>query len=376
MNSNLFRLVCFGSFLTSFSYGIMLTFPLFLSRTLALPLVMSGKIISMGIIGVILSIVLIPISLMYIRINRLACIGALIYSSAIIFALSGNNLFLYISGFMLGVGWGIIYTLSPIMVSSTSLLKELSKNFMLISAFNMLGAGLSPMLVKLLTDQGVLIEYIFIFAAFSSIVGSVIFFKIEINNEQKNNNSPVLPIVKDIFTTKLVIPLVMVLLGACIFSSMMNFQFVFAEKRNLDFSIFYVAYTTAILFARFFLTKFILKFEQKLVIICLLILMLFSLCLFLFTTNNLLYIIPSGLLGISYGLVYPLIQTQMVKDVDPNKRSTFLTIFSLSYFIGVFGYPYFFTLGMKLCGILISFLILISLCIFDIICGLILLRKR
>lgn len=102
--------------------------------------------------------------------------------------------------------------------------------------------------------------------------------------------------------------------------------------------------------------------------------MLISLALFFITTNNIFYILPSSLLGISYGLVYPLIQTQMVKGIAPEKRSIYLTTFSLSYFIGVFGYPYLFTLSLT-GGVLTSFLVLISLCLLDIIFGFVLLKK-
>lgn len=156
---------------------------------------------------------------------------------------------------------------------------------------------------------------------------------------------------------------------------MMNFQFVFAKEKNLNFSIFYISYTFSLLFARFYLAKFILKLSQQLAMIGLLFIMLIALCLFLVTTNNIFYIVPSSLLGISYGLVYPLIQTQMVKDIDAEKRSIYLTIFSLSYFIGVFGYPYLFSLGLDSGGVLGSFLVLISLCVLDIVFACLLFKK-
>lgn len=375
MNNKLFKLVCLGSFLTSFAYGVMLTLPLFLTDTLKLSLVMSSEIISMGIIGVVASILSIPYLLKSVSTNVIAAMGALIYAFAIALILYTGGVFLYIAGLLLGAGWGIIYTLGPIMVSSTSNTAELSRHFMFISAFNMLGAGLSPVIVKTLLDYNIAIEYMFMFAVLLSLLAGGIFFNVTLSNEQNSSKLSILPVMKTIVTSNAVIPLIMVFLGACIYISMMNFQFVFAKEKNLNFSIFYIFYTFSLLFARFFLAKFILKLSQQLAMIGLLFIMLIALCLFLVTTNNIFYIVPSSLLGISYGLVYPLIQTQMVKDIDAEKRSIYLTIFSLSYFIGVFGYPYLFSLGLDSSGVLGSFLVLISLCVLDIVFACLLFKK-
>lgn len=375
MNNKLFKLVCLGSFLTSFAYGVMLTLPLFLTDTLKLSLVMSSEIISMGIIGVVASILSIPYVLKSVSTNVIAAMGALIYAFAIALILYMGGVFLYIAGLLLGAGWGIIYTLGPIMVSSTSDTAELSRHFMFISAFNMLGAGLSPVIVKTLLDYNIAIEYMFMFAVLLSLLAGGIFFNVTLSNKQNSVKLSILPVMKTIVTSNAVIPLIMVFLGACIYISMMNFQFVFAKEKNLNFSIFYISYTFSLLFARFFLAKFILKLSQQLAMIGLLFIMLIALCLFLVTTNNIFYIVPSSLLGISYGLVYPLIQTQMVKDIDAEKRSIYLTIFSLSYFIGVFGYPYLFSLGLDSSGVLGSFLVLISLCVLDIVFACLLFKK-
>lgn len=375
MNNKLFKLVCLGSFLTSFAYGVMLTLPLFLTDTLKLSLVMSSEIISMGIIGVVASILSIPYVLKSVSTNVIAAMGALIYAFAIALILYTGGIFLYIAGLLLGAGWGIIYTLGPIMVSSTSNTAELSRHFMFISAFNMLGAGLSPVIVKTLLDYNIAIEYMFMFAVLLSLLAGGLFFNVTLSNKQNSSKLSILPVMKTIVTSNAVIPLIMVFLGACIYISMMNFQFVFAIEKNLNFSIFYISYTFSLLFARFYLAKFILKLSQQLAMIGLLFIMLIALCLFLVTTNNIFYIVPSSLLGISYGLVYPLIQTQMVKDIDAEKRSIYLTIFSLSYFIGVFGYPYLFSLGLDSSGVLGSFLVLISLCVLDIVFACLLFKK-
>ena len=45
------------------------------------------------------------------------------------------------------------------------------------------------------------------------------------------------------------------------------------------------------------------------------------------------------LLGLGYGLVYTVIQTQAVNDAPPELRSAALTWFVIAYFLGIFGFP-------------------------------------
>jgi hypothetical protein len=45
------------------------------------------------------------------------------------------------------------------------------------------------------------------------------------------------------------------------------------------------------------------------------------------------------LIGIGYGLVYPVIQTWAVNDAEPHLRHAALTWFVLCHFIGIFGFP-------------------------------------
>jgi predicted MFS family arabinose efflux permease len=132
----------------------------------------------------------------------------------------------------------------------------------------------------------------------------------------------------------------MVFLGACVFSSMMNFQTTFAASKGLDFSVFYISYTAAVIGARFLISGFVNRREPMKTTIALLALMCVSLVMFLgVSTSAALYAASSILLGLSYGLVYPLIQAQAVNASEERVRSRTLVYFSLSYFIGVFGFP-------------------------------------
>lgn len=158
--------------------------------------------------------------------------------------------------------------------------------------------------------------------------------------------------------------MILVFMGACIFSSMMNFQSFLAESRELNFAYFYISYTFSVIFCRFTLTKTVNSFPTEIMIGLLLFVMTLSLFLIKFVNSNFYYIFPSALLGLSYGLVYPLIQNVSVKNAkSESQRKKNLTFFSLFYFIGVYIFPYVYSLTLSRLGFgaSLNLLIIISL---------------
>jgi len=58
-----------------------------------------------------------------------------------------------------------------------------------------------------------------------------------------------------------------------------------------------------------------------------------------FKYGVLIQVASSILLGLGYGLVYSVIQTQAVNDAPTELRNAALTWFVIAYFLGVFGFP-------------------------------------
>lgn len=135
-------------------------------------------------------------------------------------------------------------------------------------------------------------------------------------------------------------PIVMVFLGACVFSSMFNFQTTFAEHHGLNYTVFYLAYTLVVIVARFTVAGSVGRMQRDLSTIGLLATMSLAIGGFLIVgDNNTVYAIAAALLGIGYGLVYPLIQAQAVSATCPEQHILVLTVFSVSYFVGIFAFP-------------------------------------
>lgn len=373
------KLVFISSFLISFSYGILLTISLFFTKYLSLPISFSGKIIFMGMFGVFPAIFIIPKSYRFMSNEKIISTGCFIYAIAIFFITNGSVFLYYFAGFLFGFGWGVIYTLGPIIVSRLSDDSDRTKNFSYISAFNMLGAGLSPVLVKYLDTYDFSMYNIYYFAFFLSLLAGFLFLFCG-HNDEKENSSFEKKLsnlsFNTVVSTKAIIPMVMVFLGACIFSSMMNFQTLIAGSKNLDFSYFYISYTITVILCRFFLSGIINSFPKEIMIFILLVVMTISMLLMRFVNGNLFYIIPSALLGFSYGLVYPLIQSISIKGaISENERKNNLTVFSLCYFIGVYTFPYFFSIAVLKFGYGFSLVVLMVISLIELSFSFLLLKN-
>lgn len=372
-NNKQFKIIFMASFFASISYGVMLTLPIYLTKNLNYPISFSGEVISLGIAGVLISIMALPSALKTFSNRIVSSLGSIVYFLAIVCIISGLKPLLFLSGFLLGFGWGVIYTMGPIMVSEASNYHNRSKNFSFISAFNMLGAGIAPILVKAMLDVDIDMVIILFAASIVSLFSGFLFLltktAVEIKDANKGNEIQS----HNLISKRPMIPMLMVFLGACVFSSMMNFQSIIAMNKGLDFSYFYISYTVSVIFARFILTDIVNNIFKRKAMIVLLFIMCVSMGLFIVVENNYQYLIPSSLLGISYGLVYPLIQTAAVKDAKSDKeRKKILTIFSFSYFIGVYGFPYFFSLAYSEYGYEFAFFILLGVSFLELISSILL----
>ncbi|WP_188822539.1 MFS transporter [Brucella endophytica] len=256
------------------------------------------------------------------------------------------SMLFYLAGFLLGAGWGLTFTIGPIMLSGLVTDVNRAVLFSVLSAFNALGMGLAPVAARGLLGAGVPHPVIFAGAMVLAVASAVLFYAA--GRRLSHIAAPQrwsLPggeaeAWRRIARSPAKYPLIMVFLGACVFSSMVNFQTTFAASKELNYSIFYISYTAAVIGARFLVSGFVNRKEPMKTTIVLLMLMCVSLVMFaVMSASPVPYAASSMLLGLSYGLVYPLIQAQAVSASEESLRSRTLVYFSLCYFIGVFGFP-------------------------------------
>ena len=132
----------------------------------------------------------------------------------------------------------------------------------------------------------------------------------------------------------------MILLFACLFTSLTQFQTTFASARGLDYSVFYVAYTVAVIVSRFGLAPLASRFETRLVISASVSVMALSVAAFLIVGSNpLLYGMASAFVGLGYGLALPSVQAHAVNVSDEAARPRVLPLAGLLFQAAILGFP-------------------------------------
>jgi MFS family permease len=143
-----------------------------------------------------------------------------------------------------------------------------------------------------------------------------------------------------ILRSEAVFSLVMILLFACLFTSMTQFQTTFASSRGLDYSVFYVAYTVAVIASRFGLAPIASRFDTRLVIAASVSVMALAVAAFLAVgSSTLLYGATSAFVGLGYGLALPSVQAQAVNVSEESLRPRVLPLAGLLFQAAILGFP-------------------------------------
>lgn len=337
--------------LVAFASGLFLTLPLYF-KNVGKSEIFFGQIYAIGAIGTILCVALSATIIKKIGLSQAAPIGSLLFSAGSFLYYIVSNFELdptiyYLASILQGAGWGLVFTLGPICLSTTVDNSNRSYYFTIYAAYSTLGVGAAPVIVRLIElIYSVKHSEIFLAASALSLCAALVSFIVANKNtvySSANSGTKVSGIEE--FVQVLRQPsnyfFGMVFLGACIYTSMMNLQTTFASSQNIDYVIFYGFYSLAVVLSRFLLSKPLSRIQPKKSIFWLMILMLIALGL-LFTAKHSIfyYAIGALLLGVSYGLVYPIIQAEATNHAQPHLRPQTLIYFSLSYFIAVYLFPY------------------------------------
>ena len=247
----------------------------------------------------------------------------------------------------LGFGWGVFYTLGPVILTSITAPEERVRVFSLNSVFVMAGFGLSPVMASALESAGFDVSHAFLIIAVVCVLSGIIFItlrssiqNLSLAKGSEKRSSLTLEAVTRIFRSYARLPVIMVFLGASVFAGMNNFQTVFANERGLDYADFFLAYTITVVICRLLLTGFSGGKYPYLVIAGLQYIMFASVVLFIYMdSSSFLYILVAVLFGIGYGASYPVLVAMASNDAESDLVPQTLQFFALTYFIGIFGFP-------------------------------------
>ena len=257
------------------------------------------------------------------------------------------GLVLTIASILIGFGWGLMYTLGPVVLTRLSTPDSRVQIFSAYSVFLMGGFGLSPVFAAYLETLGFGVRDSFWIVAILCVISGLAFIVLRgpINDiattQAPDNRSKLsIPSVSSILTSRAWLPVVMGMLGASVFAGMNNFQTVFADREGLAYADFFFYYTLTVVIGRIFLAKFSGGKSPYNTIALLQFVMAASVVLFMYVNGNqVLYIASAVLFGIGYGVSYPILAAMAANDAPDELMPQTMQLFSLSYFIGIFGFP-------------------------------------
>ena len=282
------------------------------------------------------------------RVNTLATSGCIVALALFCFGWANSKgILLVIASSLLGFAWGLIYTLTPIVLTRITTADQRVRYFSLLSVFIMAGFGLSPVMAAKLEAAGLRIADAFYLMSALCLVGAFILFllstsikKMSVTEGTEPRSSITISSLSLIINSKAIVPVIMACIGACVFAGMTNFQTVFAEAQNLNYSDYFLAYTLTVIVCRILLVGFKGGKSPYATIAILQAIMAISVVLFIFVDGNQVFYILVGILfGIGYGASYPILAAMAANDAEENLMPQTLQLFSLTYFIGIFGFP-------------------------------------
>lgn len=343
VGGKLFGLFCLASYLLSLSYG----------STFLLSLLIhsrggnehdAGSVISMAMLSTFVAVLVSGhLADLLGAARSIALLGVLLVVACLGFALApgfGEGLMFF--GLSLGLGWGVFYTLGPIIVAMLVEPAQRAKYFALLSGSMMTGIGSGPLLGRAASALDFSLTAAFHIAALASLVGVVIFWRLGTALSQQT--APVSKIswsaTRKVLSSRAVFAIIMVGLGGCVFGGLSSFQTSYAAVHGLDYSLFFLGFMSAAITSRLLIASFVVKRDPYWAACVLSGLMLVSIFLFGFkVSSSFSYLLAAVTLGVGYGLTYSVINGLAANEAPAGTTSQALLLFSLAYFIGVFGFP-------------------------------------
>ena len=341
-----FALLCIGGYMLSVAYGVTFLIPLMVDQRGGNE-VFAGAVISVAAISTLLSVVLSGhIADKFGTTISVAFSGMFLSVSMFGFFISeevGNNLLLY--GFILGGGWGMFYTLGPILVAAIIEPARRTRFFALLSGSMMSGIGSGPLIGRFVTFVGHSIEIVFCIAGILNVIGVVIYLYLNFSFKKNKNLMPHVSslsfsAIYAVLSSNAIFSIIMVGLGACVFGGLSSFQTVYAKEFGFDYSVFFIGFMVAAIGSRLFLSSYVVKKDPYISSFFLTLMIVISIILFIMVTDSVyFYFIFSVILGLGYGLNYSVINGLAANEAPDNMMPQSLLFFSLSYLLCVFGFP-------------------------------------
>src|SRR5829696_1838546 len=256
-------------------------------------------------------------------------------------------------GVLLGTAWAVVYAASPMAMSRMVTDQGRAAYFGYLTGTQQVGIGVGPVISRFLVETPLGFRGAFLVAGVVCLVAVALTLAVGTlvsdggkdaakEGAQGIASSPVSfgAAMRRILVSEAAFSLAMILLFACLFTTMTSFQPTFAGARSLDYTVFYVAYTVAVIFSRFVLAGLAARFGSRLVIAASVSVMALAVASFLAVgSNGVFYGISSAFLGLGYGLALPSVQAQAVNVSEEQVRPRVLPMAGMLFEGAILGFP-------------------------------------
>jgi MFS family permease len=250
-------------------------------------------------------------------------------------------------GLLLGTAWAVVYAASPMVMSGMVTDRERVTYFGYLTGTQQLGIGVGPVVAGFLANGNLGFRGTFLvaavlcaLAAILVLAGGALVPDTRIAGSDAGQAVSFRASMGSILRSESVLWLVMILLFACLFTTLTSFQTTFARAQDLDFPVFYLSYTAAVILSRFGIVSFAARYDMRLVIAVAVSLMALSVATFLFVGSNaVFYGLASASVGLSYGLSLPAVQAQAVNVSEESIRPRVLPLAGLLFETMILAFP-------------------------------------
>jgi len=255
-------------------------------------------------------------------------------------------------GVLLGTAWAVVYTVAPMVISEMVTDSGRTTYFGYLTGSEQLGIGAGPVLAGSLAETSLGLRGAFTIAGVIcvvAVIGTLIVGLMTPDGREKarrttDSQRAALPGLVEaaggILRSPAVLWLVIIALFACLFTTMTQFQTTFAAAEDLNYSVFYIAYTIAVIVVRFVGAPWAARFDPNKVIAVSISVMALAVASFLLVGGNpVAYAAASTVMGLGYGLALPAAQAMAVNVSADAIRPRVLPIAGLVFQTAILAFP-------------------------------------
>lgn len=346
-------LLLFGTLGISTAYGMILLLPLYVQE-------LGGNEANFGVVlssATVTAVLCIGLLIRYpesLRPHVMVALAIAVYATGAAGAsfVTGTWMPLVGIGVLLGTAWAVIYTATPMVMSEMVTDEGRAAYFGYLTGTQQIGIGAGPVIARFLVET--ILGFRGTFLAASAICLLAVGLTVAVGVLTPDSRAERVAVrgngnagmrfgeaIGRIVRSEAIFSLVMILLFGCLFTSMTQFQTTFASTRHLDYSIFYMTYTVAVIFSRFVLAGMAAsRYDARLVIAAAVSVMALAVASFLAVGSSaLVYGVASAFLGLGYGLALPSVQAQAVNVSEEGVRPRVLPLAGLLFQVAILGFP-------------------------------------